>query len=179
MVVGLLASVLILAFGYPRRAGNSPSALSACPFCALLPWESVRGRSQRARRLAPSPPSLLHLFLQAGNLATAAWTSEQNKTSEFLEKKHHERRPQLTLWPPAPDTLPLLFLATEPRPRRRRCSAIPSLQKGNTQRTNCRPMMCTDIEGTESEMGVAARRNRPLSRARSFLSSAVPVLQRT
>ena len=54
--------------------------------------------------------------------------TEQNV--RIVSKNHHERRPQLTLWPPAPDTLPLLFLTTAPRPRRRRCSAIPSLQKG-------------------------------------------------
>ena len=126
VVVGLLASVLILAFGHPRRAGNSPSALSACPFCALLPWESVRGRSQRARRLAPSPPSLLHLFLQAGNLATAAWTSEPNKTSELLGNKNTMNGgrssrcglPHLTRCPLYFSQLSLALAADDARPSR-------------------------------------------------------------
>ena len=170
VVVGLLASVLILACGHPRHAGDSPSALSACQFCALLPWESVQGRSQRARRLAPSPPSLLHP-LATRQSATAAWTSEHNKTSERSGKKtvNGGRSSRCGL----PNLTRCRFRSSQLR------LAYPVPAKGKKQRKHCQPMKRTVIDGIESEIGSSSSPPSPPVSGPLVAGSSVPVLQRT
>ena len=140
------------------------------PILHTLALGSIQGCSQRAKLLAPPPPSLMYLF--AIGQSRHRYLDKRVETSELLEKTTMNAGrnsccglSHLPCSSASSSLLPML--------------AHPIRTKGKHTEKNYHPMKRTDIEGTESELGSCISPALPPILCLLIAGSTVPVLQRT